>query len=166
MGDAAVASATAPASDRGSGATGEIPEATPMTDVTATGAATTTDAPGGTTNTATKLNASSVGEAIPASLYDVAVTTHDNQSVTFKQLLDDSKSGVVIFTYPKASTPGCTTQACLFRDSYAPITGAGLSVFGLSTDSEKANTGFVNKHGLPYALLCDAKAGLTGGIGM
>ena len=46
-----------------------------------------------------------------------------------------------------------TTQACLFRDSYAPITGASFAVYGLSTDSGKANTTFVNKNSLPYPLL-------------
>lgn len=46
-----------------------------------------------------------------------------------------------------------TTQACLFRDSYAPITGASLAVYGLSTDSPKANTTFATKQKLPYPLL-------------
>jgi len=48
--------------------------------------------------------------------------------------------------------PG-TTQARLFRDSYAPITGASLAVYGLSTDSPKANTTFATKQTLPYPLL-------------
>lgn len=46
-----------------------------------------------------------------------------------------------------------TNQACLFRDNYAAITEAGLSVFGLSTDSPKANTTFATKQKLPYQLL-------------
>ena len=55
------------------------------------------------------------------------VETHDGdgKKVTLAQLLEDSGAGVVIFTYPKASTPGCTTQGCLFRDNYLPISGAG-----------------------------------------
>ena len=115
---------------------------------------------------ATKLGAGSVGDKLNLDGFGGTVTTHDNKEVTLKQLVEESKGGVVIFTYPKASTPGCTTQACLFRDSYAPITGAGLSVFGLSTDSEKANTTFVTKQNLPYQLLCDPKATLTRAIGM
>jgi peroxiredoxin len=59
-----------------------------------------------------------------------------------------------------------TTQACLFRDNYSPITDAGLSVYGLSTDSPKSNTTFATKQALPFPLLCDVSATLTGAIGM
>jgi hypothetical protein len=59
-----------------------------------------------------------------------------------------------------------TTQACAFRDSYTPLTTAGLSVYGLSTDSPKSNTTFVTKQKLPYTLLCDPKATLIRAIGM
>ncbi|RMZ82351.1 hypothetical protein DV738_g1919, partial [Chaetothyriales sp. CBS 135597] len=108
----------------------------------------------------------SVGKKIKLSGFGGEVTTHDNKSVAVKDLLEESSKGIVLFTYPRASTPGCTTQVCLFRDSYTPITEAGLSVYGLSTDSEKANTTFVTKQKLPYPLLCDPKATLTGAIGM
>jgi thioredoxin-dependent peroxiredoxin len=86
--------------------------------------------------------------------------------VTLEKLLEKSGAGVVLFTYPRASTPGCTTQACLFRDSYSPITGASLDVYGLSTDSPKSNTTFATKQSLPYQLLCDPKATLIKAIGM
>jgi hypothetical protein len=59
-----------------------------------------------------------------------------------------------------------TTQACLFRDNYSPITAAGLSVYGLSTDSPKSNTTFATKQSLPFPLLCDVSSTLTGAIGM
>jgi peroxiredoxin Q/BCP len=59
-----------------------------------------------------------------------------------------------------------TTQACLFRDSYAPLTATGFSIYGLSTDSPKANTTFKEKQKLPYSLLCDPQATLTAAIGM
>ncbi|KAF2456780.1 thioredoxin-like protein [Lineolata rhizophorae] len=94
------------------------------------------------------------------------VQTHDGATVTLKQLVDESKAGVVLFTYPKASTPGCTKQACLFRDSYDPLTATGLSIFGLSTDGPKANTTFKSKQKLPYPLLCDQTLGLIKAIGM
>ncbi|KAK8215158.1 thioredoxin peroxidase dot5 [Zalaria obscura] len=58
-----------------------------------------------------------------------------------------------------------TTQACLFRDSFAPLTATGLSIYGLSTDSPKANTTFKTKQNLPYTLLCDPSASLIGAIG-
>lgn len=60
---------------------------------------------------------------------------------------------------------GCTTQACLFRDSYAPLTATGLAIYGLSTDSAKANTTFKTKQNLPYPLLCDPSASLIKAIG-
>ncbi|KAI9924044.1 hypothetical protein MW887_007502 [Aspergillus wentii] len=58
-----------------------------------------------------------------------------------------------------------TKQACLFRDSYDHITSTGLSVYGLSTDSPKANTTFKTKQNLPYSLLCDTSAALIAAIG-
>jgi len=94
-----------------------------------------------------------VGQKIDLDGFGGTVQTHDGKDVTLKELVDESLAGVVIFTYPRASTPGCTTQACLFRDNYAPITGASLAVYGLSTDSPKANTTFVTKQKLPYPLL-------------
>lgn len=62
-------------------------------------------------------------------------------------------------------SPG-TRQACLFRDSYAPLTAGGLAIYGLSTDSPKANTTFKEKQNLPYPLLCDPNATLIGAIGL
>ena len=59
-----------------------------------------------------------------------------------------------------------TTQVCLFRDSYEPVTGAGLSIYGLSNDSAKANTNFKTKQNLQYPLLCDPKQTLIGAIGL
>ena len=59
-----------------------------------------------------------------------------------------------------------TTQVCLFRDAYEPLTATGLSIFGLSNDSPKANTNFKTKQNLPYPLLCDPKATLIEAIGM
>lgn len=58
-----------------------------------------------------------------------------------------------------------TTQACLFRDTYTPLTATGLSIYGLSTDSPKANTTFKTKQNLPYPLLCDPEASLISAIG-
>jgi len=59
-----------------------------------------------------------------------------------------------------------TTQACLFRDNYLPITGASLAVYGLSTDSPKSNTTFVTKQSLPYPLICDPSGGLIKALGL
>ena len=59
-----------------------------------------------------------------------------------------------------------TNQVCLFRDNYESLTAGGLAIYGLSTDSPKANTTFKQKQNLPYALLCDPQATLIEAIGL
>lgn len=59
-----------------------------------------------------------------------------------------------------------TNQVCLFRDSYAPLTATGLSIYGLSNDSPKANANFREKQNLPYTLLCDPDRKLIERIGL
>ncbi|KAI1502786.1 thioredoxin-like protein [Biscogniauxia marginata] len=107
-----------------------------------------------------------VGDTITLDGFGGEVETNDGTKTTLKALVDESKAGVVLFTYPKASTPGCTNQACLFRDSYEPLTKDGLAIYGLSTDSPKANTTFKTKQNLPYPLLCDPSATLIDAIGL
>lgn len=62
---------------------------------------------------------------------------------------------VVLFVYPAASTPGCTTEACDFRDNAAALADAGYAVYGLSKDTVEKNTKFAEKYELGYPLLCD-----------
>ncbi|KAL7909074.1 thioredoxin-like protein [Trichoderma velutinum] len=107
-----------------------------------------------------------VGDVVDLEGFGGEIQTNDGETTSLKKLLDDSKSGVVLFTYPKASTPGCTTQVCLFRDSYDPLTADGLAIYGLSADSTKANTSFKEKQKLPYPLLCDPQATLIDAIGL
>ncbi|KAK4496385.1 hypothetical protein PRZ48_012365 [Zasmidium cellare] len=114
----------------------------------------------------TKTGAPKAGDSITLEGFGGEIETNDGEKTTLAKLVGDSKAGVVLFTYPKASTPGCTTQACLFRDSYEPLTATGLSIYGLSTDSPKANTTFKTKQNLPYPLLCDPSATLIGAIGL
>ncbi|MDR3763928.1 MAG: thioredoxin-dependent thiol peroxidase [Acidobacteriota bacterium] len=64
---------------------------------------------------------------------------------------------IVLFFYPRANTPGCTIEACNFRDSYAKLTRAGLVVLGISPDTSKAQKKFEEKFSLPYTLLADAE---------
>jgi peroxiredoxin Q/BCP len=59
-----------------------------------------------------------------------------------------------------------TKQACLFRDNHKHLTSTGLSIYGLSADSTKANTTFKTKQNLSYSLLCDPSATLIGAIGL
>lgn len=62
---------------------------------------------------------------------------------------------VVLYFYPKDDTPGCTAEACAFRDQYEQFTDAGASVVGISGDSPASHQAFAQKHKLPFVLLSD-----------
>jgi thioredoxin-dependent peroxiredoxin len=62
---------------------------------------------------------------------------------------------VVLYFYPKDDTPGCTAEACDFRDNYQGLTAQGIVVLGVSVDDEKSHKKFVTKHSLPFTLLAD-----------
>lgn len=62
---------------------------------------------------------------------------------------------VVLYFYPKDNTPGCTTEACDFRDRYDAFVKKGARIFGVSPDAAKSHAGFKAKHGLPFPLLVD-----------
>jgi len=66
---------------------------------------------------------------------------------------------VVVYFYPKDDTPGCTAQACSFRDSYEDFTAAGAEVIGISSDGAGSHQGFSAKFDLPFILLSDPKGG-------
>ncbi|KAH8730101.1 thioredoxin-like protein [Phaeosphaeriaceae sp. PMI808] len=106
------------------------------------------------------------GDTIDLTSFGGEVETNDGDKTTLAKLVEESKGGVVLFTYPKASTPGCTKQVCLFRDQYTPLTATGYSIYGLSNDSPKANTTFKTKQKLPYPLLCDPARTLIEAIGL
>ena len=65
------------------------------------------------------------------------------------------KKPVVIYFYPKNFTPGCTKEACSFRDSYEDFKEIGAEVIGISGDSEKSHAKFTAKYNLPFILLAD-----------
>jgi peroxiredoxin Q/BCP len=65
------------------------------------------------------------------------------------------KQKVVLYAYPAASTPGCTTQACDFRDNIGSLQSAGYQVLGLSPDSLEKQKRFRDEEHVPYPLLCD-----------
>lgn len=72
--------------------------------------------------------------------------------------LDDfaGKKYVVLYFYPKDSTPGCTTEACDFRDTSEAFTNLNAVIIGVSADDEMTHTKFIKKYGLPFSLLVDA----------
>ncbi|HUI27333.1 MAG TPA: peroxiredoxin [Candidatus Kryptonia bacterium] len=65
------------------------------------------------------------------------------------------KRAVVLYFYPKDDTPGCTKEACSFRDSYESFKEAGAEVIGVSSDSEASHEKFASKFKLPFTLLAD-----------
>jgi peroxiredoxin Q/BCP len=72
---------------------------------------------------------------------------------------------VVLYFYPKDDTPGCTKEACSFRDSFAKFKKRGIEVFGVSLDSEKSHQKFVKKYDLPFRLLADTERKLSDAYG-
>ena len=71
------------------------------------------------------------------------------------ELKDYRGQTIVIYFYPKDDTPGCTKEACSFRDTYADFKKAGVTLIGISPDSEKSHTKFIEKYELPFTLLSD-----------
>jgi len=71
------------------------------------------------------------------------------------KLSDFRGKPVVLFFYPKADTPGCTVEACEFRDSFGDLQAAGVTVLGISRDKASAQKRFKEKFSLPYTLLAD-----------
>jgi peroxiredoxin Q/BCP len=79
-----------------------------------------------------------------------------SQSGAQVRLHDRLESGVVVlYFYPKDETPGCTAEACAFRDSYEVFAEAGAEVIGVSSDSADKHAAFAGHHNLPFTLLSD-----------
>ena len=79
---------------------------------------------------------------------------HDGQKIDLAKLRGRY---VVLYFYPKDDTPGCTKEACDFRDSWGKLQAAGVAVFGVSTQDNKSHTAFAEKYKLPFPLLPDEK---------
>ncbi|AIZ64117.1 alkyl hydroperoxide reductase [Hymenobacter sp. DG25B] len=74
---------------------------------------------------------------------------------TFRLSEQRGKRSVVLYFYPKDDTPGCTAEACSFRDQYEDFKDLGAEVVGISSDSEASHQKFTQKHRLPFPLLAD-----------
>jgi peroxiredoxin Q/BCP len=83
---------------------------------------------------------------------EFSLTAHDGSIVASDDL---AGSPYLLYFYPKADTPGCTKEACAFRDSWAGVQTAGLRVFGVSYDKPETNRKFAEKYGLQFLLLSD-----------
>ena len=97
-----------------------------------------------------RMSAVEIGQKAP----DFTVMTTQGE-LSLSGLLASSRAGVVVYFYPKASTPGCTKEACDFRDSLASLQGAGYSVIGVSADSMAALERFSEKQSLTFPLASD-----------
>src|SRR5206468_4691337 len=91
-----------------------------------------------------------VSEGNPAPDFELATDTGERV-----KLSDFRGRPVVLYFYPKDDTPGCTTQACGFRDSYAEFEQRGAVVLGVSPDDEASHVRFKEKYSLPFTLLAD-----------
>ena len=90
-----------------------------------------------------------VGSVAP----DFTLHSQSGQMVSFKDFIGEKL--VVLFFYPKDDTPGCTKQACAFRDSFEEFRKLDAEEIGISSDSVESHRGFAKKHSLPFTLLSD-----------
>ena len=81
----------------------------------------------------------------------------NNQNGEEVKLSDFEGKKVVLYFYPKDSTPGCTQEACNLRDNYNTLIKQGYVVLGVSPDGEKSHLKFIEKHELPFDLLADTE---------
>lgn len=100
-----------------------------------------------------------VGDLVPHfSCSDETGKTHSIEDYKNKRL--------VVFFYPKANTPGCTTQACDLRNHYTELQEAGYSLLGVSADTEKKQFNFSKKHNFPFPLLADINKEVINAFGV
>ena len=90
-----------------------------------------------------------VGDKAP----DFTLSSQMGDNVTLSEYF--GKKNTVLYFYPKDESPGCTREACKFRDRYEVFTGLGAEVLGISSDSLESHKSFATHHGLPFILLSD-----------
>jgi peroxiredoxin Q/BCP len=91
-----------------------------------------------------------ISSGIPAPDFELP-----DETGALRKLSDFRGQPVVLYFYPKDDTPGCTTEACNFRDDYSAYEKAGVTILGVSPDSVKSHAKFKQKFGLPFPLLAD-----------
>jgi thioredoxin-dependent peroxiredoxin len=99
-----------------------------------------------------------VGDKAPA----FRTTNQDGETVS---LGDFKGKKLVLYFYPKDDTPGCTKEACSFRDGWSKFRKRGLAVLGVSTDDEKSHRKFADKFSLPFPLLADTDKAIVKAYG-
>ena len=91
-----------------------------------------------------------ISSGIPAPEFELLDDTN-----TLRKLSDFLGKNVVLYFYPKDDTPGCTKEACNFRDDYSAYENAGIVILGVSSDSVESHVKFKKKYDLPFPLLAD-----------
>lgn len=94
---------------------------------------------------------------------DISVVNQDDQRVS---LADLQGKHVLLYFYPKDNTPGCTKEACSFRDNFSELQNIGVTVIGVSADSPKSHQSFKQKHSLPFPLWSDPDKKLIEAFGV
>ncbi len=94
------------------------------------------------------MNTLKAGDKVP----NFTALDQDGNSIS---LSDYSGKKLIVFFYPKASTPGCTAEACNLRDNYKDLQAQGFELLGVSADSQKRQANFKNKYDFPFPLLAD-----------
>jgi len=89
-----------------------------------------------------------------------------NQHGETVHLSDFKGKKVILYFYPKDNTPGCTTEACNFRDNYQSLKKDGYEIIGVSVDNEASHQKFMTKHELPFQLLVDEDKRLVEAYGV
>lgn len=97
-----------------------------------------------------KTNNLKIGDKAP----DFSAPDQNNENIT---LSDFRGKKVILYFYPKDNTPGCTAEACGFRDHYPSLSARGYVVIGVSTDGADSHQRFISRHQLPFILITDAE---------
>ena len=100
-----------------------------------------------------------VGQRLP----EVLGVDQDGKEWTLAEL---GGKKLVLYIYPRDSTPGCTNEACNLRDNYERLLSAGYAVIGVSTQDAKSHKKFIEKNNLPFPLICDTEKHLVEAIGV
>lgn len=99
------------------------------------------------------------GQRLP----EVLGTDQDGKLWTLAEL---SGKKIVLYIYPRDSTPGCTSEACSLRDNYEQFLAEGYTVIGASTQDAKSHKRFIEKNALPFPLICDTERRLVEQLGV
>jgi len=105
------------------------------------------------------MNTLKQGDKVP----NFTVNDQDGNPVS---LSDYKGKKLIVFFYPKASTPGCTAEACNLTDNYKALQDEGYEILGVSADSEKRQTNFKNKYNFPFPLLADEEKEVINAFGV